>query len=371
MNAQNPAFQWMHPKPFISGIGWIKAPDANNVIMVGAAISFSLPGIVVRDANNVIMVGAGGTFFKSVDGGATFEINSLAGQASTTSAAYDLYGAHFLDINNGYATGIAGVMKTTNSGMTWSNASGSTFPTSSTGRKIYFRDANNGYVAGTSSFKLSTTTDGGNSRVVYAALPSTTYYDLEVFSANRIIAEGSVNLNFNIRMTTDGGSTWQTSAAGTSTVYSPAFTNSLTGYCGSSSGRAYKTTDGGLTWNQLTTNTTTSTFYDIVLDGSDLYFIADPKDLYKMTDGGVIFTTKRFISESLPRNLLIKAGEKRGSNIWLASDAGYYFRSTDNGATRVNNTYLVKTNFVQGIYANANGKIIAAGGAETVTAVSQ
>lgn len=107
------------------------------------------------------MAGARRTFFKSTDAGANFSINPFTGQASTTSATYDLYGAHFLDFNNGFATGIGGVTKTTDGRMTRVNASGSTFPVSATGRKIYFRDANNGYVAGTSSIKLSTTTDGG------------------------------------------------------------------------------------------------------------------------------------------------------------------------------------------------------------------
>ncbi|NUM71043.1 MAG: T9SS type A sorting domain-containing protein [Ignavibacteriaceae bacterium] len=341
--SQNPQFQWVHPKPFGSGIGWIKSFDANTVVMAGA----------------------GGTFFKSTDAGATFSINPFAGQASTTAATYDLYGAHFLDLNNGFATGIGGVMKTTDGGMTWSNASGSTFPVSAVGRKIYFRDANNGYVAGTSSIKLSTTTDGGATWVTNAALPATTYYDFEVFSPNRIIVAGSVNSTFNVRLTTDGGTTWQTAAAGTSTIYSLAFIDSLTGYAGSSSGKAFKTTDGGLTWTQLVTNNTTASFFDIITDGNDVYFVGDPLDLYKTTDGGATFSLLRFKPESLPRNFNIRAGAKSGNNIWIAGDVGYYFRSTDNGATWLSNTVLAKTSFLQGIYANADGKIIAVGSSES------
>jgi len=340
--AQNyPSYQWVHPKPFGTSTGVVKVWDANNFYAFGQA----------------------GTFVKTTDGGQTFTLNPFAGvpNASPYITTNDIYGAYFVDMNTFYLCGVWGVTKTTDGGQTFNQIGAGFFPTS-TLRDIQFIDANIGYVVGTSTAKMSKTTDGGATWTVDPLLPATTYYNIHAFSENRVMVAGSVSSTFNIRFTTNGGVFWNDAAAGTSTIYTLAFFDSLVGFAGSISGRAYKTTDGGFTWNQMTSMNapTSSTFNSSYIDGSTLYFLDDDSLVFVSSDSGNTFTTNQYLPTGKPKQIMRGIGVN-GSTIVAVGDNGYIFTSTDAGNNWSTQSELTAGGFVQGLYGDQTGKIIAVG----------
>ena len=85
------------------------------------------------------------------------------------------------------------------------------------------RDSNIGYVVGTSTAKMSKTTDGGATWTVDPLLPATTYYNVHAFSESRVMVAGSSSSTFNIRFTTNGGVFLDDSSAGKNTNFTIAF----------------------------------------------------------------------------------------------------------------------------------------------------
>lgn len=336
----NPKYQWLHPSPIGTSMGVVKVWDANNVYAFGQA----------------------GTFVKTTNGGQTFTLNPFAGvsNAFPYSTTNDLYGAHFVDMNNFYLCGVFGVTKTTDGGQSFTELSPGYFP-SGTLRNMTFLDANNGYVVGTSSVKMSKTTNGGTTWTVDPLLPSTTYYDVEALSTNKIIVGGSTSAGANIRWTSDGGTSWNPVAAGTSIIYSFAFLDTLIGFAGSGSGNSFKTTDGGVTWNPMVTGAgTSSTFYSAFLNGSNLYLVDDDSLLFVSADSGATFSRINYLPAGMS-NKIMRAVGVSGSNIFIVGDAGYFIKSTDNGASWSSQSKSIASGFVQGIWGDGSGKIISIG----------
>jgi len=336
-----PSYKWLHPKPFGASMGYVKVWDANNFYAFGSA----------------------GNFLKSTDAGQTFTINPTAGVPfGVPYTTYnDIYGAHFFDQTTGYTCGVYGVSKTTDGGQTFNQVGAGYFSTA-TLRDIQFLDQNVGYVVGTSTAKLAVTTDAGNTWTINSSLPATTYYNVHAFNQNKIIVCGTTNASANIRVTTDGGATWTAVAAGTGTLYSLAFFDSLTGFASAGSGKAFKTTDGGFTWNEMLNigSVSTSTFYSSFIEGSNYYLVEDDSTLFISSDSGATFTSHKYLPTG-KRNLIIRSGAASGSTIFLAGDWGYYFVSNDGGNTWQTQSEVDKTGFIQAIYGDQTGKIIAAG----------
>lgn len=340
--AQNyPSYQWVHPKPFGTASGVVKVWDSNNFYTFGQA----------------------GTFVRTTNGGQTFTLNPFAGVPNSApyTTTNDIYGAHFIDMNNFYLCGVWGVTKTTDGGQTFNQIGAGFFPTS-TLRDIQFVDANIGYVVGTSATKMAKTTDGGATWTVDPLLPATTYYNVHAFNENRVMVAGSVSSTFNIRFTTNGGVFWNDAAAGTSTIYTLAFFDTLVGFAGSSSGRAYKTTDGGFSWNQMTSMgaPTSTTFYSSFIEGSMLYFLDDDSLVYVSSDSGSTFSKKRYLPIGKTQQIMRGIGVS-GSNIVVGGDNGYMFTSTDAGNNWSTQSEITASGFVQGLYGDQTGKIIAVG----------
>ncbi|MDY0083171.1 MAG: hypothetical protein RBR74_08320 [Ignavibacteriaceae bacterium] len=337
----NPSYKWLHPSPIGTSIGTIK----------------------VWDANTVYAFGSGGTFVKTTDGGQTFSLNPFAGvsMGNPYNTTYDIYGSYFFDMNTFYTCGALGVTMTTDGGQTF-NTVGAGSITSGTARRIHFIDSNIGYIVGTATIRMMKTTDAGDTWTMNSVLPSTTYYGLKVFNENKILVGGSVNAGANIRITTDGGTTWTPDTLGNGTIYSFAFFDSLLGFAGSSSGRGYKTTDGGFTWNQMTSLVapTSSTFYEVFIKDNSVYFVEDDSLLFITADSGATFTTQRYLPSGM-QNQIMRSGDFYGSNLYVAGDNGYFIKSTDNGVNWNSNSHVVIGGFVQGIWGDQTGKIIAVG----------
>ncbi len=337
----DPAYKWLHPKPFGTSMGIVKIWDQNNIYFAGSA----------------------GTFIKTTDGGQTFSFNTYAGipNAAPNILTNDLYGAHFIDMNNFYFCGVWGITKTTDGGQNFQEV-GAGYFSSATLRAIQFLDANNGYVVGTSAAKMSKTTDGGLTWTVDPTLPSTTFYDIEAFTTQRIVLASATSSGGNVRVTSDGGGTWNVAVAGTGTVFSLAFFDSLIGFAGSSSGRGFKTTDGGLTWTQLTSMNapTSATFYDIFIKGSEVYFVEDDSLLYVTADSGQTFSKRRYLALGQSTQIM-RASDFNDSTIFVVGDNGYLFKSTNNGLSWTSPSNIVVSGILRGVWGNQTGKLIAVG----------
>ncbi len=337
----NPNYQWIHPQPYGASIGWIKAWDANTIYAVGTA----------------------GNFIKSTDGGQTFTINPNAGVPKTAPdpTSGDMRAAYFLNMNVGYICGTYGITKTTDGGQTFTELAAGRFPFTEL-RDIHFFDENTGYVLGSFSDAFSKTTDGGNTWVSSLTLPQDFYYDMVVFNQQRIIVSGSYSGTSNIYLTTNGGTSWTSSAAGNLSIYSMTFLDSLIGFAGSEGGMAYKTTDGGLSWNPLTSLNAlpTDAFFSMFNSGSNVYILSYDSTLYVSTNAGATFTSSQFLpSGNIPP--VMRAGTVIGSTVYLVGDFGSFYKSTNNGTNWQSPTKNAKFDYVQDVYANYSGKIIAVG----------
>ena len=269
--------------------------------------------------------------------------------------------ASFLNMNLGYICGTYGLTKTTDGGETFTEVGAGNFPFTEL-RDIHFFNENTGYVLGSYEDAFAKTTDGGNTWVKSTTLPQDFYYDMIVFSEQRIIVSGSYSGTSNIYLTTDGGATWTASAAGNLSIFSMTFLDSLTGFAGSEGGMAYKTTDGGLSWNVVTTLNAlpTDAFFSMFNEGSNLYVLSYDSTLYVSTDAGATFTSSQFLpSGNIP--IVMRAGTVVGSTLFLAGDLGSFYKSTNNGTSWQSPTKIAKLGYIQDVYANNADKIIAVG----------
>ncbi|MBX7042226.1 MAG: T9SS type A sorting domain-containing protein [Ignavibacteria bacterium] len=155
-----------------------------------------------------------------------------------------LDGLCFLDDNTGYAGGSNVIMKTTNSGETWTLQQG-IFSSFETATAIVFRDQNTGYYATNAGRIVKTTNGGGNWSEVYfnsgVAVWGLSFTDDNTGFGCR--SDGTV------LRTTDAGNSWGVQNTPLSeNLYEMDFPDSQTGYIGAWSGKVLKTTNGGLTF---------------------------------------------------------------------------------------------------------------------------
>ena len=161
----------------------------------------------------------------------------------TSGTTYDLRDVCFSDENNGTTVGYAGtILRTTDSGTTWSSQSSGTLEWL-TG--VSFIDANNGIVVGFNGIILQTTNGG----ITWNMLTSGTtryLYDVAFVDMNHAIAVGQSGT---IMKTTNGGITWSTLSSGTvNSLLSVSFTDTNNGTTVGSYGTILRTTNGGVTF---------------------------------------------------------------------------------------------------------------------------
>ncbi len=230
-------WEWLHQTPQGNSLRWVK----------------------MWDASNWYAVGDGGTFMKTTDGGASWMVNIWINGGGSTNSNYDLYDAHFFDMNTGVAVGQNGkIVRTTDGGLNWDILD----PSGATGTyyDVFFVNTTLGYACGATSVDMWKTTDAGLTWTGPIVVPATAY---SVYAVDEdTIYHGSTSGNF--RRSTDAGATWTTINVGiSSSLWGMNFTDPFNGWVSGTGNNPAYTTDGGLTWTVTAASPTASTQYDI------------------------------------------------------------------------------------------------------------
>jgi photosystem II stability/assembly factor-like uncharacterized protein len=247
---------WVSAFDSTAGLGSIwKTTDAGvtwaqqNAGSFSTAASSWIDGVHFFDANNGLAFGdpVGTTFeiYTTNDGGATW---TPATSPAIVTGEYG-YSGNFVAAGNSlwFTTSKGKIYKTTDKGLTWTKLSsplndfGAQVTTTHIG-SLYFTDDNTGIIvgaknysstAGTGTFKIYTTTNGGttwSTGVTYTGfrnicyIPGTTKLVATSALTTTATSDGS-------SYSTDNGVTWTTIETGTQRL-PPAFLNETTGWCG-------------------------------------------------------------------------------------------------------------------------------------------
>jgi photosystem II stability/assembly factor-like uncharacterized protein len=222
---------------------------------ISVSFSDSLHGIAGTNNKMIYYTSNGGTVWDS----ATAPVAASYMQAKNVQLA---------DNTTGYAiltnSGNAAIVKTTNSGQTWSVIKTDNTQSTAAYTALSFVDAQNGYVAAfnfnntPNKFSLLKTTDGGTSWTTInfpSGLPGNIgITQINALHFNDMLhgwAAGGGTESF-IMYTEDGGSTWTMQDLGTTVSwYTMNFTDALTGYAAGWQGSIVKTTKGGLGMHEI------------------------------------------------------------------------------------------------------------------------
>jgi len=217
--------------------------------------------------------------------------------SQATTNINDTRGFYAISTTTAWICGTFGkISKTTDGGATWvAQTTGA--PNLSSINAIFFHDQNNGWAAGTDGLLLKTTNGGTNWQTVPMNVTSG-FKSVKFFNSNI----GWVGGGTKFLRTTDGGTTWSpvTHFAEVRDIH---FLDANTGFVSDTWGQdniVHKTTDGGATW-QATTTISTGPYYfhgvhftDVntgYVVGRTMFFLQN-YGIYKTTDGGTTWTAQ-------------------------------------------------------------------------------
>jgi photosystem II stability/assembly factor-like uncharacterized protein len=310
------------------------------------AISTDLNDLHMFDTGVAIAVGSGGKIIKTTDSGQTW--TSLSSGTSSNLAV-----VRFIDQNTGWVAGASGtLLKTTDGGTSWvSQNSGST----STLTSLYFVDAQTGWSTSGDDM-IRKTTDGGDSWAVqYTA--TGTYVSLEdVYFRN---ASFGFVVGFSLGgpdvfRTTDGGQTWSTQDYSNSWFQTVCFLDDQIGWAAgitastisyatpdpfgmggglSISGQKstiWKTTDGGLTWAAGVFPTSNWLNGVLFTDANNGMLVGTGGIIIQTTDGGTNWVSQL---SPLGSSHALQSIRCSGSGGWIVGSGGEILRTTDAGSS--------------------------------------
>ena len=236
----------------------------------------------------------------------------------------------FINDTTGYMASSGNLYKSTNKGISWSSIPGlGSYMTTN----ISFPESMIGYVVGGSMYLLKTVNGGINWKKTIVNDDFLNVYFKDEQS-------GFINSNRLIYKTNDGGNTLDTLDTFPYNeiydFYSMTFTDSLTGYIGTSSLSIYKTTNSGLNWYKTNTSGTTDTIGTLY----KIYFLTNSIGFAVSNDGKIFKTTDKgenwLVKLSVPSLNTIFSGisSSDDSTIWAVGTNTFPFeiyKSTDVG----------------------------------------
>ncbi|NOS85977.1 MAG: hypothetical protein HOP31_12615, partial [Ignavibacteria bacterium] len=223
--------------------GWFwQTPDFTSIV---------LSDVHIIDPNNAVIAGHMGTLMKTSNSGETWS-NSISNSGITGLTPERLYASYFININTGWVVGNNGVepnlriFKTTNSGVNWIRQ-GLEVNQYWLLLDVFFVNENTGWACGQSF--IIRTTNGGNNWIPYDIPPNHVFNAIYFTNLNT----GWAVSGSEIYKTTDSGINWFVNNSiptfGFSSIY---FLNDNTGFLAGgtyNSALILKTTNGGTSWN--------------------------------------------------------------------------------------------------------------------------
>ncbi len=232
------------------------------------------------DPSGIGLLTGKGRVFRTVDFGATWtpvQLGTYHSMLNKVSFGTDQNGASAgWQTMGGFENG---VLRTTNGGRTWSNATAG----NSQWLGVHLLANGTGWLGGgvganrsTTDFFATSTTHTG---------PSVAIRCTWAFDADTAIVAGGY-INGGCYRTTNAGATWDYTATGN--IYDLWFVNDTLGFCGGEGGALQRTYDGGVTWQPLTSPTSA--------DINSIFFLNDTLGFIgggggrRTTDGGDTWT---------------------------------------------------------------------------------
>lgn len=331
MHAQE-VWEWQHPAP-------LGSPPT---------------GVQIISEDTLYLTARSGAFYKTTDGGDTWDIIYLNTTASLSTPK-------FANAQIGFVTtGDSEVFKTTDAGATWEKIYEDPDEFQYTWMDVY--DVNHIAISAQKSFsdsKLLITSDGGATWKIFDSGVSENadsifygggLWEVDIVSADIIYARGGgAGTHEAFYRTLDGGENWETfeiSVEGdtlvTSYMEALQFVNDTVGFVAGPGGGIYKTVDGGATWKRVNSQTEGEEYYlnhvfflnEQIgwVGGFDNDFSAfTPAPLFYTNDGGETWTDIDWVDEERFNDQITFYNENLGYAIGRTN--GNLYRTTDGGSS--------------------------------------
>lgn len=245
---------------------------------------YFLPG----DPNYGWACGFNGMVIRTTDGGNTWAGSTIAG-------AYHLESVHFPTRTVGYTSGVDGIFKSTNGGVTWFDIRPADAGAGMFFWGCYFVDELNGILVGdgcVTDQHFWKTTDGGNTWTLFSGTePESGMTDVILYEAN---GRGFAVSSGRIWNTTDGGATWQVYANSGTKVWQEEITHLGTSFLvpyagttcqgGGNDGGMRFSTNLGNNWTQFRVGT--PMFGTFLIDGRTGWACGYNQAVYYTSDAG-------------------------------------------------------------------------------------
>jgi photosystem II stability/assembly factor-like uncharacterized protein len=309
------------------------------------------------DNLNGYVSGDGGVFFKSTDGGVTW--NPITNPASNSSIG--LHGLYFSSADTGVVAGTDGfIIKTVDGGTTWStNGVSGWF----TGYQMESVAANELFLMGTNGEILHSTDNGASWTSQQTRITENNLHSVVATSATTLFSCGD---NGTILKSTNGGQAWTllNSNVGDN-LNALAFTTSNIGVAVGNFGQITRTTDGGANWNYLTSGTGEDLLAVYKMNSTTLIAAGRNAALITSTDGGATWTDIATIltGSSIALTDIYFTTQDSG---WIATDGSQILYTYDGGvnwnlsviptAGPINSIYFTDSN--NGWICTGNGEVL-------------
>ena len=298
-----------------SGVGRIhKTTDSGQTwTQIYESENYPVHNMFIRPSGNVDFVSTGGAIF-SGDGTNPFVMRT-SGIINGS-----LYNVWFFTDSQGIAVGDYGtVLKTENSGTTWSNYDSDVDYRL---RALYFTSDDVGYAAG--SGNVIKTLDGGETWAPSGSGITSGFIGTLAFTSESTgYAQG-----FSVFKTDNGGESWtEIHDIHANCVY---FVNEQTGYILGSSGTILKTIDAGANWTELETGITHH-LHEAYFHSPDVGFVGGRSgSIYKTTDGSENWTQVHLGPSEVTVTGIDFIDENLG---YAVGERGYIVKTEDGGDT--------------------------------------
>ncbi len=294
----------------------------NWSLVAGLPSGLTLYSVRFGDDNAAYLSGSNGYFFKSTDGGVTWD---QLGYRFTSSRIRDV---SFADTSNGYVVGTGFVARTADGGLTWTEQ---VSPFAGDVNEVVAPSANHA-IAGCDGGNVIVTTDGGNNWNLVATGITGTNSD--------ILAIDFVDDNFGIVVayngtvakSTDGGASW--SIISTITGYNPwdmDMVDQLYGWVSGTGERISRTTDGGVTWTQQLVVGGLGTYGISFINRNQGIAGGTGGNTYYTTNGGDTWSAATTPPDNTIWGIHFSESPVLGTIGMTACASGYVYISTDGG----------------------------------------